>query len=634
MLCHNGGMENTVWEDTDHSTWGAIGKNAELFIDKLTDREDVIVVVSPDLRSDEEKTQVDLPAGRFYPAHARININANLVFDENHMVYPHIDPQGAYTQRIFPRFVGTLIHEAAHAKHTLWDLAKAPENPHLRRWVTVLEEIRAERQMVDAFPHYADYIKVIVKTIVGGSWFSKDANVSIDAHTRFTAAHDAILILGREDYDVFAPGELDEIRNSLDEKLEGDLNALQAIWTEVYSVEDDDIDGLTAIAEKIQELIDPDNEGQYDDGAGDSSTMPCGSYAPSSGSGGQSGEPDPDNDASGTPKRGSGEGENGEEGDADRIAGKLAEIVAEAEKEIRDGFANRSYIVPESEHEKNERRRKEIQASAKNVTEMSHQAQKGRGYSYSWYYNSVKKVTPDANDVARMRSISEAIKRAHYRDVTRTVTPSQLPPGRFVVREAMNRRAQIDNGQAITATPWKQVRRRTVENPPITFGVLTDISGSMDVYQREVASFTWAMTNAVQKLHGSVGAIAWNTNNNLYEMVKPHSRISETIDYYTAAGGSDGLPSALKAIDGMLNLSFGEGVRMLAIITDGQLPSHSTIQKEIDYLANHGVVVVWICTSSSGMKVKNVIQANLKDPKDFGRIVGPKLVDALASYQG
>lgn len=691
-----------IWTDEDHVTWQAISRNAETFVDSLTGREDIAIIISPDTRDEDEKAVSEIPAGRFYPSYARMNINADLVFPVNMPLYPHVSPEAPYTQRAYPAFVGTLVHESAHAKHTLWNLGDNVD-PKTHHWVTLLEEIRCEQRILNEFPQYARYVKVIVQKIVAPNLLEANAGNDILLMDRFNAAQNAILIAGRADYDVFEEDELVSIYNDLDMMLSGQLDELKEIWSDVYDVADDDYEGLAKVAERIADFVDPKDDLNMEDMA--SNSMPCGAYIPSennnkpsndaegegsgnsedsSGSGesegsngsgdsegsndsedsdsseGASNSEDSDDDSNDDNSEGTegsaGESSDDNSGSDDSAQGNKSEpnpdtdkstravpedntydfsktldsLIDQTLQEIHKGFEAKKYILPESQHEQNQKRREEIRSSAKKVK----QGTVSTGYGYSWYNNDLKVVNPSQEDISRMRSVTNAIEKAHFRDITRTVTASQLPPGRFVIREAMNRRAQIDNGQAITATPWNQVRRRSVENPPITLGILSDISGSMNAYQREVGSFTWALSNAVQKLHGSVGAIAWSTHNSLYEMIKPNTRISKDLRYYTAGGGSDGLPSALKAADGMLNLSFGEGVRVLAIITDSDLPDAKTIQKEIDYLALKGVVILWVSTSRAGIKPKNVTYAALKNPDDFGRIVGPKIIEALASYVG
>jgi hypothetical protein len=604
----------SIWNIQEENHWSELAKRSESFVDYLTDRGDVAVILLPDPRTDEEKFDAPLPAGSFYPSLARMNIDASQIFEDTLEDLGHIDPNAVLTQKYYPKLIGVLVHESAHAKHSTYEIPQGTPQA-VSKWITILEEIRCENKMLDIFPQYAKHIATIVKSIVAKETFAHDKDtVSKGTETRQSAAQTAILVLGRMNAGVFEDSlTMSNIYMDLDSKLDGDLGTLESLWEEVFDLEDDDVEMIIDIATRINLLIDPNGEeDKQSAGSSSSGSMPCGAYMPSEG-----GEPAPEDGAASN-----GQGAGGTLGD---LLDDLGEAASQA---VKDGYASRTYELPQSESEKNEQRRIEIQAGVKKIVPMG---SGNRTMGYGWSSVSAIKTQPNATDISRSRAITKAIESAHFRDVTRTVLASELPPGRFVIREAMNRQAQISNGQAISAKPWKQVRRRSVENPPITLMVLSDISGSMGAYQREVASFTWAMANGVKKIHGNVGALAWNGSGGApREMITPRSRISDTIDYYSAGGGSDGLPDAIRAGDGLMNLGFGEGVRVLVIITDGELPNKVEIQKEIDLLANKGVLILWIVTSKFGMAPKSCTVAKLDKPEDFGKIVGPKIVEALS----
>jgi len=599
----------SIWKEKSDPQWGELAKRSESFVDYLTAREDIVVLIEPDLRDNEAIKAEPIPAGCFYPSYARMNVDASQTFETVLSNLDDINPMSVTTQINHPRFVGVLVHESAHAKHTLYDFPQVPNS--VAKWITLLEEIRCEYNLLQSYPQYAKYIKTIVKTIVAKETFDV-SGLSQKIGDRYSAAHTAILVLGRVESEVFEEDEVKAIAASLDKQLSGDLNALKKLWISSLEVDDLDADGLVSIAEKIAKIIDPDDDGGAASSDAMAGGMPCGSYAPG-------GNPDPNSSSS--PQQSSA---------FEGILDELDKLTEKAKQEIAESFSSEKYALPESVSEKNEKKRIQIQQAASKISPTPDKPSNSRMGGWGYSGGNLLSERPTATDIGRSRTISQALKKAQYRDVKRTTSKSQLPPGRFVIREAMNRHAQISNGQAITATPWNQIKRRTVDNPPITVAVATDISGSMGAYQREVASFTWALANAIQKLNGSVGAIAWNgAGGPIREMIKPNSRISETINYYTAGGGSDGLPGAIKAADGLMNLGFGEGVRVLAVITDGELPNMEAVRKEITYLVNQGVLVLWILTSSRGARVNNAVNAVLKSPEDFGRIVGPKIIETL-----
>jgi hypothetical protein len=629
----------TIWNDIKHPSWGALAIRTEPFVEKLTEREDIAVLVAPDTRKQDEKDASPVPAGVFYPGFARMNLNASLIFDEtltDDELWA-IDPNGVTTQDAYPALVGTLVHESAHAKYSSWDVPKGVDE-RLFYWVKLLEETRAERKILKDFPQYTDFIKTILTDIVfediGGQHEGR-------IYDRYSAAHSALLVLARVSIDVITLPEVQSVQDAVVGILgTKDYYNLRNLWVEGQNINDDsDFDAILAVAEKIQKLVDPNNEADDFD---ISMRMPCGAFAPEGS--GDSGSGDGDSEGKGKDskgEKGSGKGsddassdEDGEDEDEAPDAGMGAQ--KQNLKDAIDGIqitvdvAPTEAPAPKTAREKEKARKQDVKGAAGKIQDASTTSNSGYGYG-SWSRTPVKKTsTPNAVDVSRMRAIMNALSQAQYRDVTKTIHPSELPPGRLVMREAMNRDGQVASRQNVTAQPWRQTRRREVDNPPITLAVSTDISGSMSSWQREVASFTWAVSSAVKNLQGRVGAVAWDTAT--YAWISPNS-FSKDLTTFSCNGGSSGCPESIKSLDGLMDLSYSEGVRILAVITDGELGGSVTaIQKEITFLANQGVIVLWLLTSNSSyaFKPKNAQVAVMKKPEDFGKIVGKTMVEALA----
>jgi len=577
----------SIWDEVDNQEWADLATRTETFVERLTEREDLIVLIKPDTRSKEEKVETgSIPAAMFRPEFARIDLNASKILDNNLSDVKFVDPNGIYAQRAFPVFTGTVVHESAHAKHTIYSFPK--ETPaHIIKWVKILEETRVETKILEEFPQYVKYLKVIVKDIATGRFLDPQQEALNQAlFLRYEAANSVFLILAREEIGILDLDEIQETLKSCKSSLgKADFDKLKKLWEESQLVEDEDVSTLIGIAEKIHALVDPKD--QFTESILDSFV----------------------HDSSST--------------SAGNVSSPFAELVAassNAEKQIKAGEA---VPIPKKRNlqEENRQFRDSLQNSLKQYNKNPIPA--GWGY----YEPTLNNLTPTASDISRLRAITLALKKAQYRDVSKTYLHSQTPPGRLIIREAMNREAQVASNQAITATPWKQTRRREVDNPPITLAVASDISGSMSVYQKEVSSFSWAVATAVRQLMGKVGAVAWNGKP--YQLIKPNTAPKQ-IPYYTARGGSDGLPESIKVLDGMMNLSFGEGVRVLAIITDGELPNNDLIQQRITELANRGVITLWILTSARGFQPKNATIALLRNPSDFGKIVGTKMIEALS----
>lgn len=602
----------SIWVNTADADWIELSKHAESFVERVSEREDLAVIISPDMRKDDEVAAAPIPAGVFYPHRAVIELNASLIFDKQvDQQVGHIDPNSTIYQNAYQKFVGVLVHESAHAKHSQWHVSGNVNAKHFY-WAKLLEETRIERKILEIFPHYARFIKSVLTNIV---YSNISGDQSQDIVNRYSAAHNALLVAARETIGIIDATEITKVVEKCKDVLgDADYQALTELWEEAQNIDDDyDLDSLLKIGEKIQDIVDEDDD-LSDDAFGNQFRMPCGGFA-SSGEGDENGE---DSDESGE-----GAGSPIEAAEIpDGLVDAIAISVDQGEGKSTDAFEKKAKEI-QAEKDKHAKRQADIQQAKDNV-----KTAQSRSYGFSYSQPRITNEAPTEADMTRMRVIEKELRKAQYRDVHRTVTPSLLPPGRLQIREAMNRQAQIDSKQVITATPWKQTRRRVVDNPPLTFGVSTDISGSMSHWQRELSSFTWAAASAVKRLQGKVGAVAWNTDS--YSLIPPN-QFPNTIPVSTACGGSSGVINSLKALDGMLNLGDGEGVRVVAVLTDGELPNLAAIQTEINHLAAKGVIVAWLLTTRSGFAPKNAQVSYLRDPKQFGVIMGKLLVDALAN---
>lgn len=325
----------------------------------------------------------------------------------------------------------------------------------------------------------------------------------------------------------------------------------------------------------------------------------------------------------------------------------VAEISHEAQDKIHDeGDSGASSQPKQDKKAEDARLREKREEAEKSVhglvdretafkrTESARAKQDRLGAGNSPYKTRIQLVKPNSEDLSRSKSIEMGLRKAQYREVHKMTLNSTLPPGRFQVRQAMHRSSQIAAGQEITATPWKQTRRREVDNPPITLAVASDVSGSMGIWQREVSSYTWAFSHAVKKLKGKAGALAWNVGPTA--LIQPNVA-SEYIPVASAGGGSTGCPATMLALDSMMELSFGQGVRVLTVITDGFLTGRGHMnapcpetQGVINALHDRGVQIIWVVTRRNGWIPKNTTSAVLTDPSDFGKIVGKTVIEALS----
>ena len=237
---------------------------------------------------------------------------------------------------------------------------------------------------------------------------------------------------------------------------------------------------------------------------------------------------------------------------------------------------------------------------------------------------------PDADLLASVRSMTAALRRAQFRGTARDKVDSIAPPGRMRMAGVMRQQAQRDSGVRVTAKPFKQTRRRTVENPPLTVGFSGDVSGSMQSAQKAVADLSWVLSRAVTFMSGTVAATAWNQQAafTLHPGVAP-DKVPEAV----CGGGSGGCAVSIDALDGSLNLTKGTGARMLVVVTDGAISGGEQITHSVKRLLDAGVHVLWASTNESGWSPQGVhrVNVNVNERGTFAAVVGDAIVEMLRS---
>lgn len=177
-------------------------------------------------------------------------------------------------------------------------------------------------------------------------------------------------------------------------------------------------------------------------------------------------------------------------------------------------------------------------------------------------------------------------------DVTKV--RSYVPPGRLNSREALRATAERSRGQMLTAKPWQAKKRRHTYNPPITVGLMTDISGSMGWARETVASTAYIFSKAMTRVSGRFAAVTFGDK--AEAVVWPNEVLNE-VRVRDATGGTEQFDKGVAALDGVLKLTTGKGVRLLVVVSDGHFVAAGMPSKArawYDKLDKAGVGIVWI----------------------------------------
>ena len=107
---------------------------------------------------------------------------------------------------------------------------------------------------------------------------------------------------------------------------------------------------------------------------------------------------------------------------------------------------------------------------------------------------------------------------------------------------------------------------------------------------------------------------------------------------YTAPDGTEVFGRAFDALDGHLNLVYGEGVKLLVVVSDGHYTSneHTNATNAVKLCADNGVAVLWLSPntgwgSSMGGAIvgKNGVVVDNLDVNEIASVIGKSATNAL-----
>ncbi|MEV8336549.1 hypothetical protein [Streptomyces niveus] len=603
------------WDDVADPAWLGLSARTGEWLSTVSERGDVIAVVHPGA---PESTYAE-----FYPALAEGRFAPDRLL-EGQPDPSLIDPNAWADRCAHPAFAGAICHEAAHAKHTKF----APTRQHSAsavRWATILEEPRIESRLIQDRPGDRGWLRASTRHVLMTGVSGGHADKSVPG-----AVHQAVLILGRAAGGLLDDDEVQPVTAHVTE-IVGDavVAELDGIFGELFKLGDDDQDGLLDLGARVARLAQDD--------ADDASQNGCEDGSDTSPAGGQSGDDpiavmlpcgaftwgDPVQAGDGDGGAADGEGNDGDQGQQGTPTPAEHVIEQIARSAVAAARAKIAVILPTRPDYSG---RQAAQQAARNVFT-------GGGVGYRQITISYAK--PDEDQQRQARALLNTLATAQYRDVNRTTRAVNAPPGRMVMREVVRREAQIQARTEVSAMPWRRISRRLAENPPLTVGISLDVSGSMSPWIGPVASTGWALAHAVMspRLAGTVASVAWNgwdPSEIATALIKPGNRPT-AVPVPAMGGGSDGCGQSLYALDGALNLTGNTGARVAVVITDGDLPNLTAVQKAADHLTRAGVLLLWLSVKEGGWAPNGAHVEYLSDPAAFGSIVGRALAKALSN---
>lgn len=488
----------------------------------------------------------------------------------------------------FPVAGGLLLHEAMHAR--LSTVANAAiltrvGSPSAYEVFMNLEEVRIEGRGVELFPGDLAYLRASTRKLVVPDETALDG-VSPRAV--------AILMLGRVSAGVFQSDEVEPLRSWLLTQDGWSSEILQTVrdrCLEVVRLADTD-DRMAEIAQELDAL------------------MP------------EEAEPEPD--------AGSGAGSSPELAEIlEGILGKIA----------RAGMAE-AYERGDVE-EAQEKARTTETFNAERAQSVSI-AQSVFGQRMPMELAGSRPPLPAERGAAVV--LAKELEDVRYRDREVLDAYSSRPPGRLVLGSAMRQSAARSLGlSGDTYEPFHIRRRIETDEPTLTVGILSDVSGSMSRAQGAVASANYVVSDALYRVGAGAGSAAQvYFASEVHPGLRRGERLTE-VRTWTGGGSAHKFDKAMRALDGELNLIGGSGARLVFVVSDGQYETVETraVRSWHNTCKQYGVAVVWLkmtgvapSTFYPDMDMTVVDLYGQSDPLVIAKEIGLASVRALAQASG
>lgn len=538
----------------------------------------------------------------YEPGASRVTLNAHVGLQG--ALPGEVNPLTRAGRRRHPQIIGLLAHEASHAHSTDMSVEALEfrkrvqaEDPLLLEVMTLLEEPRIEYRQVQRRPHDRYYLRA-QSVMIDLAPFSVDAAHEAPALDRWRAASVALLVYGRADAGILTAYDAQHVRPSLVEALgEEDFERLRAVQLRATRVADGDLEGLLECSRQWLDIV---GRPRADAGVEDLLALLVALFGcdvgMAGGTGGGEWANTPDEER-GSGDRGEPGDEIGDEGDGEgpgvlsELGDGLKDLTSEVATEVADEAAAQD--AEEAAHAAGQQSAKDRAAEAKakarqeKVAASVFDPDKGS-------LPALKGTRPPTSEERRLaREMGLALKRAQFRDRTTTRHTSMTPPGRLNGRDAMLGEAQRSMGQMVTARPFRTKRTRHAPEPPITLGLLADYSGSMGWASGALASVAWVCAHSMSYVTGTMASALFA------EKVVPLTRPGEKpaqVQEYAASGGWENFGRAYAAINGALNLTRGQGVRVLVVLSDGCFVNTAAATAKVEAmreLKRAGVTVLW-----------------------------------------
>lgn len=496
----------------------------------------------------------------YNPSLAEVEVDIDIAFGKATTPEMIGDLRERTQQFEFPKATGAIMHEAFHAKFSQWDLEKPAKDlkKDEHAALVLLEESRIEAQGLLAMPDARNFLRACAIDIVindATERFSSSSNTQ-------SAAMLVGLVHARVDAGVLEYDEAEELMLLVEKYLSTEVVCkLRAIAKEFQKhTKHSDIEPCYPLAIEWAKLVRETAEEKGD--------------APQ-------------------------EGESGE-GGASGASSEFIEEMMEALEEMGAivAIANSDELADQQQTEdwKNEVKGKQEAQKEKQENEeiASKVFQKGTieagGRTSS---RLVEKRKPTSEERIAAVTIASMLDKAKYRERDEIEIASITPPGRLRTRAMVQGAAMKSRGIVQQTEAWRRTVRKHTDDPTLTVGVMVDISGSMGMAMKPMATTAWVMSEATRRVQGKCAMVYYGSD--VFPTLKAGQHLDD-VNVFTACDNTEKFDKAFRALDGALNLLNGKGARLLVVVSDGQYTheEQAKAKKWHSRCAEAGVAVLWL----------------------------------------
>ncbi|WP_420878998.1 hypothetical protein [Rhodococcus sp. (in: high G+C Gram-positive bacteria)] len=579
------------FDEETAAEWRQLSIRLGAFVDTITPRRDLVAVIGVGATPDVDGYR---PAGLFDHATATVTVDAAQVLSPGDDP-ARIDLRDPRDCARYPVLAGVTAHEVGHATHT----ARRRRMPRrAAAWAALLEEPRMEG-------------RVVAGNVRARAWLQAAAGRLLGETTPRTASEAArllILVGGRVEAGVYDRDDLPDLVPAAAPFLTSEQIRVLVQQTRVaVALDDGDVDGLIACAMAVADVMDhpagpaddvDDVEHGGDDGGAAGTAVQINEIFTDT--------------------------EIHTESDNDVTAA----VAAMSRRAVATVQAAENLTAPSTP----EQLRRDAAAQLRSEITAAGHASRAHAHAHT-----VRR--PTADELRQSARLNRLVAGAADRGAVTHTIARTAPPGRLRMRELVRREGQLAAGTMPSATPWSHTSYRDIDTPPVTVGIAIDNSPSMHPALDAAAVAAWMIRRAIRPRGGRSAAVTWNSD----AAILPHETRGGTIHVPEPAGGSDGLPTALLALDAHLHLSRGHGPRLVTVVSDADLTNPGEAEQHLRHLAATGTQLLWLIPGAEHQQRPRMLErldrhldgmtvVDLTEPARAADIIGSALVAALRGW--